>query len=887
MANARLTQTGDRRTTTLGDVRITTFFEAVVGVATLAFVGLAPGVVQEGPGIITPATAQLQFKGPARPQSIVVPANAQLTLTGQAPTLKLALTASPAPAALSVQGRTPLLSATSLPGAGSLALAGASASLAWTQPIGLGSMSLAGRVPSISSAGGGGGTSSYRSLARTTYGSRTNTTITAPAGIVDGDILLFALIMGADPSAPTPTPPAGVSLLSGPSDARDVSAAGFTVTRRLYWKLASSESGDYTFTHATCSTEGLAICVQGGTGTPTATTNSGTGSTTTATGLTTATNNAYVGFIAHNWELYGTASPPTGTTPTFTEEVDASDSLLYYADGVMATAGATGDKTHTNLNSSSGGWGAFLVTVDAAGGASGATIAVPVGSLVTTGTSSNLATLYSIPSQALALVGRTPVTVQNVIATPSTGTLTLAGQALSIFQSLFASIPKASLTLVGQAPNIGGGIVISPAPAALVWVGQAPIASQGLFSSIPVGALIVTGQTPVLSVGQASTFSPAPAALVFKGPARATSFTVVPNTANLSLAGQSVSRVVSGGTVSFPIAAGTLTLAGQAPTRFAGPVIAVPVGSLALVGKYVGQAFAWNTPAALVLTGYAPTVSTSNQAFRAVPAGALTFTGPVFSLAFVQPPATRALALVGHAPTVTSTVQTFRPTPAGTLVLVGNTTALDVGIPASTRALVFTGWPPSVTGPALAGNPAVLTLVGQVPVLSSTQPLPTGSLALSGLAPVILAGGIRSVPSGALVLVSTTPVLALMSPVDGSALTVSGPAPSISLGISVTPIGSAALSLTGRVPAVLIGAVALPPTGSLGLTGRALTFTATQSVKVLPGVGSVGFAGSTPLLSFAGGGGSIEVSDSVVTTLMATDSLVTALYVTDVLLETL
>lgn len=207
----------------------------------------------------------------------------------------------------------------------------------------------------------------YRSHSATTYATRTNTTITAPAGIQDGDVLLLAFLVGGG-SPPTPTLPSGFTLLSGyPSTVTD---AGFSVTLRVAYKVASSESGDYTVSHSSAPSQGLMIAVSGASGTVQGTVATGIGQTSTATGLTTGADDSFVAFLAHNWELYGAASPPTGSTPTFTERLDSSSSLMYYADGVLATAAATGNKSHTNLNIyTSEPWQAALVEVRAAAGA--------------------------------------------------------------------------------------------------------------------------------------------------------------------------------------------------------------------------------------------------------------------------------------------------------------------------------------------------------------------------------------------------------------------------------------------------------------------------------------------------------------------------------------
>lgn len=207
----------------------------------------------------------------------------------------------------------------------------------------------------------------FRSLSSTTYASRTNTVITAPTGIVDGDVLILMFIAGATPTPPTPTLPAGFTLIQGGSSVTDVD--GFTVTRYLAWKLAASESGSYTVTHAAGSSQGLIVCVSGGD--PSATplsTNAGSlvggDAFAIAPSLTTTRDHTFVLVLAHNWDLYGTATPPSGTTPTWTERYDDATSLIYAASGVLSPAGATGATSVPTLSvAGTSRWGAFQVAV--------------------------------------------------------------------------------------------------------------------------------------------------------------------------------------------------------------------------------------------------------------------------------------------------------------------------------------------------------------------------------------------------------------------------------------------------------------------------------------------------------------------------------------------
>ena len=192
---------------------------------------------------------------------------------------------------------------------------------------------------------------SVASVSNTTYATRTNTTVTAPSGITDGDLLLLFAITAADPAAPAVTPPAGFTLWEG-TWPQPITDGFFVIATSLYYKYASSESGNYTFTHANCSSQGAMFRIS--TPHPTEpiedfTVNIGEDATTTWLGLTTTQNNTLILLFETDWsDNTNNTTPPTGSTPTFTEHIDVT--TIYAASGVLATAGATGNKTHTNNN---------------------------------------------------------------------------------------------------------------------------------------------------------------------------------------------------------------------------------------------------------------------------------------------------------------------------------------------------------------------------------------------------------------------------------------------------------------------------------------------------------------------------------------------------------
>ena len=206
---------------------------------------------------------------------------------------------------------------------------------------------------------------------------RTNSTFTAPAGIVNGDILLIVMNIGDATGLPplTATPPAGFTEAPGSPSPR-ATADPYTISIRVYWKKAASESGSYTVSHTAAGTEGVLYCLSGADGTapltpaPTFLTDGNpgvaNGQTTTATGLTTPAAGCLVIMseaLYDDTQVGGTPMvPPTGTTPTFTERYKGT--IMYLSDGVMASAGATGNKSHTNGNNGAGApWVSTLICV--------------------------------------------------------------------------------------------------------------------------------------------------------------------------------------------------------------------------------------------------------------------------------------------------------------------------------------------------------------------------------------------------------------------------------------------------------------------------------------------------------------------------------------------
>lgn len=205
-------------------------------------------------------------------------------------------------------------------------------------------------------------------LDRTT---RTNSPITAPSGIQAGDALAIVFEIAGVGTPPVPTPPDGFVLLSDdfPSTNTDGS---FVSNIYVYGKLADEEdegAATYTVTHSSAITGAYMVAVSGAalvdTFTPEATIGEGVGNPATAPGLTTTVDGSLIIWWANFWDP-GSVTPPSGSTPTFTNRYNpTSGTGLHAATGVMDTAGATGDKTSVPSGSP---WSTGLVAIKAIAG---------------------------------------------------------------------------------------------------------------------------------------------------------------------------------------------------------------------------------------------------------------------------------------------------------------------------------------------------------------------------------------------------------------------------------------------------------------------------------------------------------------------------------------
>src|SRR3954470_6509662 len=103
----------------------------------------------------------------------------------------------------------------------------------------------------------------FRSGSSLAYGSRTNSTVTAPTGIQNDDVLVAVIAIGATTEAPDPTAPTGFSAVPGATTVDVTDASSFNLEFRAYYKIAASESGNYTFTHSAGNSAAWIGCYSG------------------------------------------------------------------------------------------------------------------------------------------------------------------------------------------------------------------------------------------------------------------------------------------------------------------------------------------------------------------------------------------------------------------------------------------------------------------------------------------------------------------------------------------------------------------------------------------------------------------------------------------------
>lgn len=423
-----------------------------------------------------------------------------------------------------------------------------------------------------------------RSFTSTTYASRTNTTLTAPSGLADNDILLAAVFVGVSGTAPSVAAPSGFTALPGsPTSVTDV--YGFNGKLNVFWKRAASESGSYTFSHSSASSQGLLLAISGAvtSGSPidASSNNTGVGNTSTATGVTTTVPNDLLLYIAHDWEGVGALSPPSGFTEIF-------DSLIYSARMSQATAGASGSKTQTNGNLYDEPWAAWLVAVKPAAGGTAYTLTAALGTFALSGNATTLRAARQLVAAtgAMTLTGVAANLRRGLKIPAAAGSFVLSGAAAGLKRTYALSAAVAAFTLSGKAADLSFGHRLVSAAGSFALSGQSVTLRYGRNLLSSQGSFTLSGNATNLSA--ARKLAAAAGSLALTGiaanlvylPAGA-SYTLVAGTGSFGLSGQTAA-LRSGRR--FVSTNGAFALTGQNAGLKAGRVLRSSQGSFALAG---------------------------------------------------------------------------------------------------------------------------------------------------------------------------------------------------------------------------------------------------------------------------------------------------------------
>lgn len=205
-------------------------------------------------------------------------------------------------------------------------------------------------------------------------GTRTNSTVTAPSGIANGDILVYAMIIGGASGGVTATAPTGFAAPTGiPFSFTWTSVDTYTVRLYFWTKKASGESGNYTATHSSADTTAFMWRISGADQTtwvdqnPTSDGNDGGGaggSVLEAPTQTPTVDGCALLWIGGTWDTFGAASPTTG----WTERRNVTTEGFYAQDLIQATAGATGTISVTSTQGSNRPERAVMLCIRAAVG---------------------------------------------------------------------------------------------------------------------------------------------------------------------------------------------------------------------------------------------------------------------------------------------------------------------------------------------------------------------------------------------------------------------------------------------------------------------------------------------------------------------------------------
>ena len=509
----------------------------------------------------------------------------------------------------------------------------------------------------------------FKSVSAQQYASRTNTVVPAPAGIVNGDILILSLALGVSGTPPTPTLPSGFTQI----DTQRVGTGGFNVDQYIAWKRASSESGSYTITHSACSSNAVisvySNCIATGSPIDVYSKNSGlTGTPAIALGVTTTVANTLALYIDHDWEARGARLPPS---PFF----ERYDNLEYVADNVQPTAGATGNVSATNGNISSEPWQAWLVALKPVpAGATAYTLTAATGAFTLAGTTTGLKTARKLP------------------AVP--GAVTLAGIATGLKFGHKLPAVVGAFTLGGVAASTRAARMLPAVTGAFTLNGVAAALRYGRILTAVTGPFTLNGQIASLVYSSKKTLTAVTGTFALNGPATILKYARLFPTVTGTFALNGVANILRYGH-RMVVTVGAFTLNGVAASLRTTRILPAVKGSVTLNGVAATlnyKRIMTVTTGSFVLNGSPANLINSSNPSKILPAvaGAFTLTGiaPVLRRKAILPAIKGSFTLAGTTTGLTAARRLVAVT--GTFALSGKVTGLRVAHNLSTTTGVFT-----------------------------------------------------------------------------------------------------------------------------------------------------------------------------------------------------
>ena len=219
--------------------------------------------------------------------------------------------------------------------------------------------------------------------------------------------------------------------------------------------------------------------------------------------------------------------------------------------------------------------------------------------------------------------------------------------------------------------------------------------------------------------------------------------TVLPGAGTIELAGQAPSVAI--GDVLSPGAA-TIELVGEAPTADVGVTVSPGAGTIALAGE---------APTADIGVAVSPGAGTIELAGGA----------PTLDLGVVVAPGAGTISLAGEAPTVTTGGSSITVAPgAGTISLAGGAPTAEVGItvaPGSGTVEIAGGAATAEVGVSVEPGAGTVEIAGEIPTLDIglTEAPGAGTIALAGEAPGVAWGTVLAPGAGTISLAGVKPIV--------------------------------------------------------------------------------------------------------------------------------